>query len=172
MDEWRAPISSKVKKKGKKGGAEPDSYAFELNGARKIKLWDQFTRRVSALHVSDEAPYLVTLVRRVPGNIFLSHAKVFVFAEYWGVTRLRELSIQRLGKLLEATELTEAKVEDVAALMEYGYDEPRPEELTSLLLLYSASKIDKLWKSERFRKVVSTHGELAISLIGTMAETA
>lgn len=170
---WGASkVSVKGKKKGKGAVAEPQFDSFELNGARKSKLWEQFKRRVSTLHVSDEVPYLITLVRRAPGNVFLSHAKVFVFAEYWGVTRLRELSLQKLGKLLETAELTKGKVEEVAALMEYGYDEPRPEELTSLLLLYSASKIDKLWKSERFRDVLSRHGELTFSLVGTMVETA
>lgn len=153
--------------------AEPHPSPFQRGGTRNLSPWDKFKRTVSKLRVSDEEPYLSTPFReRVHRNIFLSHAKVFVFADFWRVTRLKELSLQKLGKCLEEVKLTGEMVEEVAALLEYCYDEPRPEELTALLMQYSACMIDKLLKSERFRRVFSRHGELALSLVGAMVETA
>ncbi|KAK5651162.1 hypothetical protein OQA88_13209 [Cercophora sp. LCS_1] len=131
-----------------------------------------FKQMVSGLQGSRE-PYFVMLDSRHARaqNDLLAHAKVLVFADYWGVARLRGLSLQKLGKMLDEVELIEERVEEVAALMEHGYDEPRPDDLTKLLLLYSACKVDKLWKSERFRAVFSRHSELSMSLVGAMVDT-
>ncbi|KAK4445484.1 hypothetical protein QBC34DRAFT_164264 [Podospora aff. communis PSN243] len=120
----------------------------------------QFQRMVSSLQVS-ERPYRIAPSPESAHleNAVLSHAKVFVFADYWGVTRLKELSLRRLGKCLEEMELTEDKAEadEMAGLMEFCFDDkdPRPEELTSLILLYSACNIRNLWKSDRFQEFVS-----------------
>ncbi|KAK0627888.1 hypothetical protein B0T14DRAFT_146118 [Immersiella caudata] len=132
----------------------------------------RFRQMVSSLQIP-QGPSFIKLRQQDAHaqNALLAHAKVFVFADYWGVDRLRGLSLRELGRMLEEGELTEEKIEEITELMEYGYDEPRPDDLTKLLLLYSACHVNQLWKSERFRAVFSRHSELSMSLIGAMIGT-
>jgi hypothetical protein len=58
-------------------------------------------------------------------------------------------------------EKLDKNMEDVAALIEYCFEEPRPESLTGLLVMFSTCKIGKPWKNDKFRDAVSKHNELA-----------
>lgn len=171
--------SLKKKNKKKKGDAiEPDVYLqhqseeyFQLNDARMANSWQKFKRSVLALEVPAEEPHGIAIQQQI-NNDLLSHARVIVFADFWGVVRLRQLSLKKLGKSLEDLELTSAEAGDVACLLEYCYGEARPEELKSLCVLYAASKISKLWKSPKFQEVFSNHGDLARALMGAIVDTA
>ena len=146
-------------------------HSFGLNSATKASFWYQFKASVNSLSVSPGEPCHARSIQDHPQNHFLSHARVFIFADFWGITSLRQLSLQKLGQSLEGLQLTNStmveEVKEVAALLEYCY-EARPKELMSMALLYAACKIDELWKSERFQEVLVRHGELARALLGAM----
>ncbi|KAK0645424.1 hypothetical protein B0T16DRAFT_492583 [Cercophora newfieldiana] len=152
------------------GDEDSDSTPSSLPGSRV------FRNNVSAIEVPKGESYFLAApgLKKEPDNAFLSHAKVFIFADFRGVARLRGLALQRLGNMLKGAQLTgpDEVVEDVAELMEYCYEEPRPVDLTKLLSLYAACKVNKLWRSETFRDVFSQHKELSLSLVGAMVQTA
>jgi hypothetical protein len=131
---------------------------------------ERLMQMVSSIQVPEE-PYFVDAHDIQAQNALMTHAKVFVFAEYWGVDRLKELSLRRLGTSLEDLgSLTDDEVDKFVALMEYCYEEPRPHELTKLVSLYSASRVKEFWKSQEFREVVKRYNELAVALIGDMID--
>lgn len=103
-------------------------------------------------------------------STFLSHARLYVFAECYGVTGLMELSLNELHGALVAFTLYEERVNDVVELVRYCYDNLVPDALREMITLYSVCKIEKLWVSEEFQVLVEAHGELSRSLIGHMVK--
>ncbi|KAL7924860.1 hypothetical protein ACQKWADRAFT_286178 [Trichoderma austrokoningii] len=103
-------------------------------------------------------------------STFLSHARLFVFAECYGITGLMDLSLAELHGALVAFTLYEERVNDVVVLVRYCYDNLVPEALREMITLYAVCKIEKLWVSEEFQGLVEAHGELSRSLIGFMVK--
>jgi len=163
--------------------AEPEPQAAEveysdLTGFGMAKSWEKFKRKLLDLEILADEPQPQQQQPQLHGipampQPLVSHARVFVFADFWGVVGLRYLALKNLGKYLEEVELTSAaKVEHVTSLLEFCYDEtcPVPEGLKSLCVLYAASKITKLWKSMNFQEVFSNHPDLARSLMGAVVD--
>ncbi|KAM0460812.1 hypothetical protein ACHAO4_001604 [Trichoderma viride] len=103
-------------------------------------------------------------------STFLSHARLYVFAECYGITGLMELSLSELHGALVTFRLYEERVNDVVELVRYCYDNLVPEALREMITLYAVCKIEKLWVSEEFQVLVEVHGELSRSLIGHMVK--
>jgi hypothetical protein len=91
-----------------------------------------------------------------------------VFADCYGITGLMDLTIHKLGKALVDTELDVDRVEDVTEMLQYCYDELTPPSLKSLLVSYTACKVEILWKNSRFRDLVARQGELLMALFEVM----
>ncbi|KAK3348811.1 hypothetical protein B0T25DRAFT_632492 [Lasiosphaeria hispida] len=104
------------------------------------------------------------------GNVLLSHAQLYVFANCYGISRLSELSFDRLGKALLEMKVTAELVADIIELLSYCYDEPTPERLRNHLVLYAACMADELWSNIQFKELVTTHGDFAAALLGVMIE--
>lgn len=99
-------------------------------------------------------------------NNFLLHARVYVFADCYGIAGLMDLSLNELhGTLVRFTLHTE-RVNDVVALIRYCYENTVPEPLREVVTLYAACKLQKLWLSEEFHALVETYGELSKNLFG------
>ncbi|PNP53799.1 hypothetical protein THARTR1_05923 [Trichoderma harzianum] len=101
-------------------------------------------------------------------DTFLSHVRLFIFAECYGITALMAHSLNELHWTLEKFTLHDERVNDVVALVDYCYENLAPELLRNLVTLYAACKIDKLWKSEQFCALVETHSELSMALLRLM----
>ncbi|QYT00954.1 BTB domain-containing protein [Trichoderma simmonsii] len=101
-------------------------------------------------------------------NTFLSHARLFTFAECYGITALMTHSLDELHGTLERFTLHKERVDDVVALVDYCYENMAPEPLRDLVTLYAACKINKLWKSEKFCALVEAHSDLSMALLGLM----
>ncbi|OPB42063.1 hypothetical protein A0O28_0031800 [Trichoderma guizhouense] len=101
-------------------------------------------------------------------NTFLSYARLFTFAECYGITALMTRSLIDLHGTLERFTLHNERVNDIVALVDYCYENMAPEPLRDLVTLYAACKIDKLWKSERFCALVEAYSELSMALLGLM----
>ncbi|KAK3391317.1 hypothetical protein B0H63DRAFT_388792 [Podospora didyma] len=133
----------------------------------RTELWKNFTLVCSiAVELQPRRPGAVLH----NGNVLLSHAQLYVFADCYGISRLSELSFNRLGQALLEMKVTPELVADVIELLSYCYDEPTPARLRNHLVLYAACKADELWSNIHFRELVTTHGELAAALLGVMIE--
>jgi len=161
-DIWgRSPGSKKAKCKRGKNISE------EVKTAQRDKAWSGFKNEHSAaLPARRDWP----ATESCAGNAILSHAQLYVFADYYGISGLMDLSFCRLGKALAEIEVVDDRVEDVVDTLQYCYDELAPSKLRSCLVLYAACKIKTLWKSTKFRELSTRHGELSTAVIGAMID--
>ncbi|KAG5961163.1 hypothetical protein E4U57_007820 [Claviceps arundinis] len=100
-------------------------------------------------------------------ELFISQAKIFVFAEYYGVETLMNMSMGRLHKLLCRFRLSRERIEDVLALIRYCYDRPGIEKLKEMVAAYSAAIIDAQVSdvvAECFRDVLRERGDFAADI--------
>lgn len=92
-------------------------------------------------------------------TVFLSHAKLYVFADYHGIGKLQELALQCLCHALVGFDLTESGLEDITQLTRYCFENTvdhngARDRLAELVSLYGASHLEHLWKHEAFRSLV------------------
>lgn len=161
--------SKAKKKKTKKGKYDSTSTAIVFQA-----LGEKFMKKIATLTVDDSPETIRTMqLGGTPTlNPFLTHARVFVFADYWGITMLRDISLERLGKALKDASVNTRVVRDrVVALVDYCYEDARPEELVSLVKMYAAFKLPQLWESGKFREIFGDNKELSVSLVGTVVES-
>lgn len=103
-------------------------------------------------------------------NHFLLHARVYVFADCYGIAGLMDLSLNELHGTLVRFTLHSERINDVVALIRYCYENQVPEPLREVVTLYAACKLQKLWLSEEFHALVETYGELSKNLFGLIVK--
>ncbi|KAK5651163.1 hypothetical protein OQA88_13210 [Cercophora sp. LCS_1] len=136
-------------------------------------LGEKFRDRVSALAVEEKAPRIAHRQGSSAANSFLAHARVFVFADYWGITRLGGLSLQALGEELKVASIGLSVVRDrVVELIEYCFEDAKPEELVKLVMQYASFKLPHLWVSEKFRGIFEDNKELSVGLVESIVQAA
>ncbi|KAH6617461.1 hypothetical protein F5144DRAFT_660741 [Chaetomium tenue] len=131
------------------------------------RLWDRF---IEAANPFKKNSFLArTDLEKDYSQIFLCHAKMYVFADYYGITRLMDLSREKLGHLLVALttkmEFHGQRLADFVDLVQYCYDEPAPEALQSFIMMYAAYHANLLWKDAQFQDLVEADGEVAFAFI-------
>ncbi|KAK0617670.1 P-loop containing nucleoside triphosphate hydrolase protein [Immersiella caudata] len=169
-DSWGFGVTSTGKKKKGKSGWTSDEPAPLSAGPKGIydqtsrtivfeALAQKFVKRVSKLAAGPSTDTKkIQVGGRATSNPYLLHAKIFVFADYWGVTGLKEVSLCKLSSALQdvGSRVNTKGVRDrLVALVEYCYNEPRPEELLELVDLYAAFRLPQLWSREMASKVPS-----------------
>ncbi|KAK0710608.1 hypothetical protein B0H67DRAFT_539437 [Lasiosphaeris hirsuta] len=162
VDVQEGTTSKKAKNKKLKGKRSVSKYTYN-----RTDLWKDFTLACS---IGVEPPPKRPGVVIDNGNVLLSHAQLYVFADCYGIARLSELSFDRLGNALLEMKVTPELVADVIELLGYCYDEPTPPRLRNHLVLYAACKADKLWSNMQFKELVTTHGDFTAALLGVMIE--
>ena len=106
-------------------------------------------------------------------EVFLSHARLYVFAEKYDIAPLRKLSVNRLHQTLSVFTLYKERVGDVVALMRYSYantvHRSRPDDsLRSLLIHYATCVVADLVPNSDFKALLEEPGELASDLVVKM----
>ncbi|KAK0372000.1 hypothetical protein CLIM01_10650 [Colletotrichum limetticola] len=158
----RAPSFTK-RKKGATWNSKSSAYLRPASGS----LWSEFSQLYadfSPTNVRENGPsddYT---------DVFLGHAKVYVFAGCYGIATLRALSLGKLRKTLEIFALYQAGVQDVIRLIRYCYQNTadkvsEEDELRILVNMYTACKVETLWEDADFAGLVETNGEYAKGLI-------
>ncbi|KAG5961190.1 hypothetical protein E4U58_004387 [Claviceps cyperi] len=105
-------------------------------------------------------------------ELFISHAKIFVFAQYYGVEALMSLSIRRLHKALCGFGLSRKRIGDILALIRYCYDQPGPEKLKKMVASYSAAIVNSQVSDvvvEHFRDLLRERGDFAADMAWLLA---
>lgn len=198
-DSWGFGTSSSAKKNLKRKGPktarwDEHTYVEPAEEATPIRttpegIYDQTTRTIVFEALSQKFATRVSILAAggisIPANKiqvggpatsnpYLLHAKVFVFADYWGVTGLKEVSLRKLSSALQEVGLlvnTKWVRDRLVALVEYCYEEPRPEELVSLVHLYASFRLPQLWESEKFQELFRRHAELSVALMRAVVES-
>ncbi|KAK4139769.1 uncharacterized protein C8A04DRAFT_32733 [Dichotomopilus funicola] len=103
----------------------------------------------------------------------LHHARLYVFADCYQISRLAQIAHDNLEKQLGALKqkpFDRISVDVTITLLAYAYQEPRPKALRSLLVQDVSRKVDKLWIYGSFREIPEAHAELGAELVGEMAK--
>jgi hypothetical protein len=143
----------------------------------KRRLWIRFIRRTREFQRSraEAEPELGQAVggaaARPSIDDLLQHAKLYIFADYYGIYGLMDLALNHLGQALTAFEFRARDTGVILAMLRFCYDTPAPEALKSLIVLYAACKAEILWKDKGFQELVVENRELAIAFIGQVMGT-
>lgn len=120
-------------------------------------LWPRFkTLLKNPLGVDLEESWLPQSQAKKTGTTnLLGYAKIYVFAEYHGVEKLRCLSLWKLYKSLANYELTGGGLADITELVFYSFaNTTKGDQLAGMIGLYAACHLDHLWKYEPFQDLV------------------
>lgn len=93
-------------------------------------------------------------------EVFLCHAKVYVFADEKDVQPLRILALEELRAALSVFTLHEARMGDIMALVSYAYENTyyAGDKLRALLGEYMTLEASKLMRNESFKALILEHG--------------
>lgn len=98
-------------------------------------------------------------------EVFLSHARLYVFADMYDIQVLKTLALEELHSTLSNYTLYRSRAEDIIALLRYGYANTSCEgngaDLRKLLTDYMGFEMSTLMKDTKFRDVtIEDGGEL------------
>lgn len=108
-------------------------------------------------------------------EVFLSHARIYVLADYYDIEGLVVLSLKKLHRALINFELSRDRVDDVATVLDYCYANTvdkggNQDRLRHLLTLYTACKVETMWPSTYFQEILERSGELSKAVIKNMLD--
>ncbi|KAG6285139.1 hypothetical protein E4U46_006146 [Claviceps purpurea] len=108
-------------------------------------------------------------------EFFIAHAKVFVFADCYGIDALVNLSTRKLHEALCGFRLSKTRVGDILALVRFCYERPGPEKLKRLVASYSAAIMDpevSNLMADCFQQLLEERGDFAADMAWFLASRA
>ena len=108
-------------------------------------------------------------------DIFLCHAKLYVFADRYDIAKLRRIALSKLHKVLLKFTLYSQRARDVALLLEYAYRntasrKSKVDDLRELIVQYAAYHIEKLMPDEVFKTILQAENDFSLDLIGEILQ--
>ncbi|KAG6019871.1 hypothetical protein E4U19_006850 [Claviceps sp. Clav32 group G5] len=108
-------------------------------------------------------------------EFLVAHAKVFVFADCYGIDALVNLSMRKLHQALCGFRLSKARVGDILALVRFCYERPGPDKLKRLVASYSAAIMDpEVFNliADCFQQLLKERGDFAADMAWFLASRA
>ncbi|TWU72579.1 hypothetical protein ED733_002482 [Metarhizium rileyi] len=139
-----------------------------LEKSKRDKLWEAFAALSSSSGSKRSAIKDKKSRDHLNARGLLRDARVYVFADCYGITPLMNLSFDMLHQSLYTLDLRTENLADIVALIHYCYETPTPVGLKQLVVLYAACNVEKLWADEQFRHLLETHGDFSTSLVGSL----
>lgn len=102
--------------------------------------------------------------------VFLSHARLYILADKYGVNRLRRLALARLHRTLTHYVVHRDRVSDLVALAQEIFDNTmETDEARSLIVNYFVCFIEDIQNSPELEDALRRGGDFPAILISTMA---
>lgn len=165
-DFWGFTTTSKKKPKKKLVfGDKPTSFL-----TKREKTWYEFDNErsydcgVAGIHLTSKNSDPQTRYK----DVFLSHARVHMMAEYYGIQKLSQLALHKLHRTLCNFELHDERVDDIVSLLRYCFKEDERVQLRELVAMYSVCHFEKLWQNEEFRRLLNTYAELSVAVLSSV----
>lgn len=158
---WGFEISNKVSTKGKKGkrGYEPRSTFHQ-----RVYPLPNFSKNMTDL--CKPRPNESANENYTP--VFLGHARLYVFAEKYGIEELKALTLHKLHSSLCVFSLYQERYKDVLELLKYTYDNTPSRSpldgLRELVSQYISCEGKQVTTSEQCLSLVEEGGPLARDL--------
>ena len=167
------PTSYKQNSKKQKRGNVWEEPPHEFSPARatskssKDKIKESFISRKSTTR-QEHIAVPPTRPNKRPDEdyteVFLSHAKLHVFADKYDIQTLKMLSLENLQLTLAVFTLYEERTGDITALLRYIYDcaqiLPGMDEMRGLMIEYMAFEMETLMKDQGFKDLMEHRRDL------------
>ncbi|KAH6876842.1 hypothetical protein B0T10DRAFT_584842 [Thelonectria olida] len=102
-------------------------------------------------------------------DVLLSHARLYIFADCYGISTLKLLCLRKLRQTLERFTVYEEAIDDIVQLVHFCYENTiECDEMRDLVNMYTACKVVELWRSEEFQRLTVETGEYVRGLISEM----
>ncbi|KXT13982.1 hypothetical protein AC579_8848 [Pseudocercospora musae] len=102
-------------------------------------------------------------------DVFVSHAKMYVFADTYDIEELRLLSLHKLHQALACFTLYQARVADIASLLQYTYENTTErkgaiDDLRALVVSYVCCFVEMLLGDDMFKATIQAENAAGIDL--------
>ncbi|KAI1503790.1 hypothetical protein F5X99DRAFT_374446 [Biscogniauxia marginata] len=108
-------------------------------------------------------------------EVLLSHARLYVLADYYDIERLMVLSLENLHQAIVQFDLERDIISAITTLSDYCFTNTvdksgAKDSLRVLVTRCIAGKIDKLWDRDHFQEVFETYPDLSNAVMGELLE--
>jgi hypothetical protein len=162
IEEYDWSFSKKDKKKNKGSKGNP--------WHRKDQLWSEFTEKAYVRHREPWEPRQNKESSEDYTQVFLCHARIYVFSDRYCIEPLQELARQKLRLTLSTFILFSERVSDIVELVQYTYahtmeHEEGIDKLRSLVMDYVICQMEAIVKDKNFITLLQEPGALAKDLV-------
>ncbi|KAI9788409.1 MAG: hypothetical protein M1816_006934 [Peltula sp. TS41687] len=145
----------------------------ETTRPKKTGLWSAFEKITYPVVIFTFLPIQNTKACMDYTEVFLSHARLYVFADKYDIEPLRNLCLHKLHRTLVKFTLYEERAGDIIELMRYAYSNTpdrsgSKDGLRSLVAHYAACAVEDLARSDKYELLFEEHGSLARDLVHYM----
>ncbi|KAI6347387.1 hypothetical protein MCOR25_010913 [Pyricularia grisea] len=84
-------------------------------------------------------------------DILIHHCQVYVLADRYGITRLMDVSLQKLHQALVKSKIPKNNLSDIVALVRFCYGELVPEKLRQMVIHYISCNVEACGRLRSFR---------------------
>lgn len=115
--------------------------------------WQGFKERYSGHEFSPDNA--VDSRTHTCADVFLCHARVFIFADRYKIAKLRDLAIRKLWVAMVNMTFTGSAIPDITQLVKYVYshttpDNPAGKEIRALVRRYCIIRLDRMRNHAEF----------------------
>lgn len=104
-------------------------------------------------------------------GVFLCHAKLYVLGDKYDIPPLRQLALHRLHATLKEFTLYPSRMEDIATLAKYVFENTVPEDkIRDMITLYYACIVEDATKYDGLKSLIDEIPDFAFGLISKMSE--
>ncbi|KAG6289812.1 hypothetical protein E4U22_004547 [Claviceps purpurea] len=136
-------------------------------GQKGEMLWEKFSKQLSSSepHVAMiPVPLISTDHLDDDAEFLLSHARLHVFADRYGMKPLMRLSLSTLHYIL-VTVPEDNLTPGVVKLLQYCYQNETPAALKDLVVEYVVCRVETLWEKEGVAELARVHGTFSSAVI-------
>jgi hypothetical protein len=182
--DWSFSKKDKKKNKGSKGNPwhrevapEPSAempvdapLEYPPHECKKDQLWSEFTEKAYVRHREPWEPRQNKESSEDYTQVFLCHARIYVFSDRYCIEPLQELARQKLRLTLSTFILFSERVSDIVELVQYTYahtmeHEEGIDKLRSLVMDYVICQMEAIVKDKNFITLLQEPGALAKDLV-------
>ncbi|KAI9777302.1 MAG: hypothetical protein M1816_004801 [Peltula sp. TS41687] len=172
---WGASRSKKKSKRATQkffGSGDSDSSMW-TTPSKKLLLGTDFGARTYPISIPCFQPRVNKESCENYTDVFLCHARLYVFAVMYDIEPLRNLCLHKLQRTLAKFTLFRERVGDIVELLRYAYDntsdrDGQTDGLRSLLAHYAACQVEDLARSDNFELLFGGDGSFARDLVQYM----
>jgi hypothetical protein len=141
--------------------------------SKKARMWDEFESKAYVTAAPAFKPRRNRDAAEDYTDVFLCHARLYVFAEKYDIAPLKRLALYKLQRTLVGFTLYSERVGDVVELLRYSYVNTAdmvgtPDDLRVLVIRYTGYVVEDLAQSPQFVALLEDVSQIGRDLMRQM----